>query len=191
MFDYALFTLAFLASALAPGADTTLVLTRALEDQRKAWIAGLGITMAKVVLLIIAYLGASSLILGNPTLVLLAKLFGTGFLGYRALVLWRRNTLTTQNPDGSLVGNFGLGFATGFTNPQPLAFYLAIVPQVANRTELPQLALIVFVGFSLVTALYANLAKPISRFLTRRGPKILNRSIAILLGLVAVWILLR
>ena len=98
-----------------------------------------------------------------------------------------------QLPSNKQVGlaDFGIGFATAFTNPQPLAFYLAIVPQVAATTELGWLSLVVVIGFGLVTLFYAALARPVSELLKRKGPKVLNRSIAVLLLGVAIWILLR
>ncbi len=189
--DYLLFSIAFLAAAVAPGADTMLVLTRALEHQRKAWLAGLGITLAKVVLLVVAYFGATILLSGNPLIVLAAKIFGATFLGYRAIVLWRRSELSSPESSKSSLADFGIGFATAFTNPQPLAFYLAIVPQVAARTDLGLLTLIVVTGFALVTLIYTSLARPLSQLLQKRGPRILNRSVAVLLLGVAIWILLR
>ncbi len=191
MSDYLLFTIAFLAAAVAPGADTMLVLSRALEEQRRAWLAGSGITLAKIVLLVVAYFGATALLSGNPSIVLAAKILGATFLGYRAIVLWRRSVLNSPATSKSGLADFGIGFATAFTNPQPLAFYLAIVPQVAATTELGWLSLIVVIGFGLVTLFYAALARPVSELLKRRGPKVLNRSIAVLLLGVAIWILLR
>lgn len=191
MADYAFFAIAFFASAIAPGADTTLVLSRALESQRKAWLAGAGIGLAKVVLLVVAFLGASTLISENPTLMITVKILGATFLCYRALVLWRKTRIGKVPKSSSGLADFGLGFGTAFTNPQPLAFYLAIVPQVAANTDLVVLASIVAVGFAIVTWVYATLAKPISRALESRGPAFINRVVAILLLLVAGWILLR
>jgi threonine/homoserine/homoserine lactone efflux protein len=183
--------MAYLAAAIAPGADTTLVLTRALDSRGKAWLAGAGIAAAKVLLLAIAYLGASAFLIQNPELLLAAKFFGAGFLGYRALVLWRRSKLSKPPRESSAWADFGLGFGTAFTNPQPLAFYLAIVPQVAATTNLGVLSLIVILGFALVTLVYSSLARPISSALTKRGPGFVNRVVAVLLLLVAAWILLR
>ena len=191
MADYLLFTLAYLAAAMTPGADTMLVLSRALESQRKAWFAGAGIALAKVVLLVLSYFGATALLNENPGFLLAIKILGAGFLCYRAVVLWRRSKLTEPPRSTSSWADFGLGFGTAFTNPQPLAFYLAIVPQVAFGTELWILGLIVLVGFGLVTLVYANLAKPISALLAKRGPMVVNRTVAVLLLLVAGWILLR
>jgi threonine/homoserine/homoserine lactone efflux protein len=191
MADYLLFTLAYLAAAMTPGADTTLVLSRALESQRKAWFAGAGIALAKVVLLVFTYIGASTLLNDNPALLLGIKMLGAGFLGYRAVVLWRRSKLTEPPRSASSWADFGLGFGTAFTNPQPLAFYLAIVPQVAFDTQLWILGLIVVIGFGMVTLVYSSLAKPISALLAKRGPMVVNRTVAVLLVLVAGWILLR
>ena len=189
--DYLLFSMAYLAAAIAPGADTTLVLTRALDSRGKAWLAGAGITTAKLALLVIAYLGASALLIQYPELMLAVKLFGAGFLGYRALVLWRRSKLSDPPRTSSGWADFGLGFGTAFTNPQPLAVYLAIVPQVAATTNLGVLGLIVILGFALVTLVYSSLARPISAALAKRGPSFVNRVVAVLLLLVAAWILLR
>lgn len=191
MADYALFAIAYFAAAIAPGADTTLVLSRALESQPRAWLSGAGITLAKLALLTLAYFGAAVLLSQNPEVFLALKIFGAGFLIYRAIVLWRKTKLSESPKRGSAFADFGIGFATAFTNPQPLAFYLAIVPQVAGSTNLLLLGLIVLLGFALVTLIYSSLARPIKRVLTKSGPRVINRIVAGLLVFVAVWILLR
>lgn len=188
---YVLFTIAYLAAAITPGADTMLVLTRALDGRRKAWLVGSGITLAKVTLLLMAFWGAGALIANNPAVLLAAKVFGSGFLAYRAWVLWNLSKAVNPSRRGKAFGDLGIGFATGFTNPQPLAFYLAIVPQVAGSTELGVLTLIVVAGFALVTLVYSALASPISKILQRHGPRLLNRTVALILVGVAAWILLR
>ncbi len=189
--DYLLFAIAFFAAAIAPGADTTLVLSRALENPLRAWLAGAGITIAKLVLLVVAYFGATELLKQSPEIIWFLKLFGAGFLTYRAFVLWRRTELGSSQNSNSAIADFGIGFATAFTNPQPLAFYLAIVPQVAATTDLLALGVIVVLGFAIVTLVYASLAMPIRSALSKTGPGFVNRIVAVLLLAVAVWILLR
>ncbi|MEY4989873.1 MAG: hypothetical protein RIS08_99 [Actinomycetota bacterium] len=191
MGDYALFAIAFFAAAISPGADTALVLSRALESPARAWLSGAGITLAKLVLLVVSYFGAAALMEQNPGLIFAVKLLGAAFLSYRALVLWRRTELSSAPKSDSALADFGIGFATAFTNPQPLAFYLAIVPQVASTTDLSVLGLIVIMGFAIVTLIYASLAVPIRGSLSRTGPGLINRIVAVLLLAVAVWILLR
>ncbi len=189
--EYVVFALAYLAAAMTPGADTMLVLSKALEQPKKAWLAGAGITMGKLSLLVISYLGASAVIASHEGWLWAAKVLGSAFLIYRAVTLWQKKGLVRPELRSSAFAEFGLGFATAFTNPQPLAFYIAIVPQVAATTNLGVLGLIVILGFALVTLVYSSLARPISSALTNRGPGFVNRVVAVLLLIVAAWILLR
>jgi threonine/homoserine/homoserine lactone efflux protein len=156
--EYLFFTTAFFLAAVAPGADTLLILSRALADRKAALLAGAGITLAKVAMVSAAFLGLAAVLSSLPALLWALRVFGATFLIWRAFRLW--NTGRSEERKTSKGGEFLSAFAIGFSNPQPFAFYLSIVPLVVGRTELPILLLIVIVGFSIVTFIYMPLLPP-------------------------------
>lgn len=189
MADYLLFAGAFLASAIAPGADTFMILTRAVKSKKLAIAAAAGITTGKVLMVSLAYLGLAALLQSNGELLLLLKIFGAGFLIYKASRLWSARQVDTPEGKGS---EFFGALAIGFSNPQPLAFYLSIVPLVVSTTELPWLILIVILGFSLVSALYIVVAVGLSKWLKMESNfRLVNRVLAVAFLVLAVIVLTR
>lgn len=189
MADYLLFASAFFASAVAPGADTFLILSRAITNKTLAIAAAAGITLGKVLMLTIAYLGLAALLQTSADLLLALKIFGAGFLTYKAWRLWSTNELVRRETKG---GEFIAALAIGFSNPQPMAFYLSIVPLVVQTTELAGLALIVVGGFSAVAAIYIFLAGRLTSWLTQPANlRRVNRLLAVAFLALAVIVLTR
>lgn len=189
MADYVLFASAFFASAIAPGADTLLILTRALSNKKLAIATAAGIIAGKVLMVSLAYFGLAALLQSNGELLLALKILGAGFLIYKAVRLWYAERVQPRDRKGS---EFFAALAIGFSNPQPLAFYLAIMPVVIGTTQLPLLILIVVVGFSLVSALYILLAGRLSSWLAiGTNFQQVNRVLAIAFLVLAVIVLTR
>ena len=189
MVDYLLFTGAFLASAIAPGADTLLILSRAISSRKLAIAAAAGITTGKVLMVSLAYFGLAALLQSNGELLLALKILGAGFLIYKAVRLWFAERVQPRDRKGS---EFFAALAIGFSNPQPLAFYLAIMPVVIGTTQLPLLILIVVMGFSLVSAFYIFLAARLSNWLASgTNFQQVNRALAIAFLVLAVIVLTR
>jgi threonine/homoserine/homoserine lactone efflux protein len=190
MGEYLLFTFAFLIAAVTPGADTFLILSRAISDRKSALVSGLGITVAKILMVAIAYLGLSALLIGEPGLLIAMKVLGASFLTWRAIRLWntkeRRATAETKG------GSFFSAFAIGFSNPQPFAFYLSVIPAVVSTTQLSVLLVIVAIGFGLVTFIYVSMARLLANFLEKGANfQLVNRILAVTFLVLAIVIILR
>jgi len=188
--DYLLFATAFMASAIAPGADTFLIATRALESKSAAIWAALGITLAKLTMVTIVFFGVGAALQSAPWILVVLKTFGVGFLLFRAWVLW------TKVPGSTLARasgrDFVTGFTVGFSNPQPFAFYLSVMPAVIASTQVWALWLIVSVGFALVSATYILATVPLKNWLESTKNQIaVNRSLSVVFALLALWITLR
>lgn len=190
MSDYLLFATAFFAAAVAPGADTFLILSKAIENRRLALIAGAGITLAKLVMVTIAFLGLSAVMTGFPAILIALKVFGASFLIWRAYRLWTSKSKVYQNRRSG--SEFLSAFAIGFSNPQPFAFYLSIVPLVVATTELWMLLLIVAIGFAVVTLIYVSIAAGLSKWLAvEKNYQLINRLLAGVFLLLALVIIIR
>lgn len=189
MSDYLLFAGAFLASAIAPGADTILILSRAITNKKLAIAAAAGITTGKVLMVSIAYLGLAALLQSNEELLMVLKILGAAFLIYKAVQFWNADKVKPRESQGN---EFFAALAIGFSNPQPLAFYLSVVPVVVGATQLPVLIAIVIVGFSAVSALYIFLASRISTWLTLGSNfQAVNKILALIFFGLAVIVLTR
>ena len=189
MSDYLLFAGAFLASAIAPGADTLLILSRAISDKKLAIAAAAGITTGKVLMVSIAYLGLAALLQANSELLLALKILGASFLIYKAFRFWLADKVEPSDRKGS---EFFAAFAIGFSNPQPLAFYLSVVPVVVSTTQLPILIVVVIIGFSAVSALYILMASRISTWLANgSNVQVINKLLALVFLALAVIVLTR
>lgn len=167
MGDYVLFAAAFFAAAVTPGTDTILILSRAITNKSAAIITASGITLAKVLMVTIAYFGLSALISSFPWALTIMKILGASYLIWRAVILW--NTDQIREAPARKSSEFASAFAIGFTNPQPFAFYLSIVPLVVGTTSLPILLVIVVLGFAIVTGIYVSLAALIAKALESKA----------------------
>lgn len=190
MTDYLLFATAFMASAMAPGADTFLIATRALESKAAAVWAAFGITLAKIAMVTIVFFGVTAAYQSAPWILMVLKVFGVGFLLFRAWVLW--NKAPGQNGVRASGRDFATGFAVGFSNPQPFAFYLSVMPAVIASTQVWALWLIVAVGFTLVSATYILATLPLKNWLESTKNQIaVNRTLSVVFALLALWVSLR
>lgn len=190
MLDYWIFASAFFASAIAPGADTIFILSKAINNPRSAFIAAAGIATAKAVMVTTIFFGLLAFIQDNPALLFIFKILGAGYISFRAIKLWFSEKMPTSRQNSS--GEFISGFAIGFANPQPFAFYLSIIPLVVQTTDLTWLLAIVLIGFMLVAGSYVAIAQRLSSWLSRKvNLKVLNRSIALVFLVLAVIVLTR
>jgi threonine/homoserine/homoserine lactone efflux protein len=187
MSGYLLFASVWFVAAATPGADTMLLLTTAISRGWRATIPySLGITLAKVALLTVSYFGLSWVLTTHPEWLTGLKWFGAAFLVWRAVSLWRsKGSAATKSQDGFWPG-LALAFAIAVSNPQAMLFYIAIVPQVAAETNVWALNLIIAVGFTLISAMYALLAAPIQRLLRGSNQQIVNRFVAGLFVTLAI-----
>jgi threonine/homoserine/homoserine lactone efflux protein len=193
MDSYWLFATIWFVAAATPGADTMLLLTTSLSaGWRSAVAISIGITAAKVVLLVLAFFGLTALLDTVPQAFMALKIFGCLFLLWRAFKLWNSKPATGETSKTGFWGNLSLAFSVGVTNPQAMLFYIAVVPQVAETTNPWILSLIIAVGFSLISAFYIGLAVPIRAWMSRgANQRLLNRIVAIVFASLAVIVVLR
>ncbi len=191
--SYLLFTTIWFVAAATPGADTMLLLTTSLSTGWKSAIAiSLGIIAAKIVLLTLAFFGLTALTGAVPAILVILKVFGCGFLLWRAYRLWQTKASASTTAKAGFWPNLSLAFSVGVTNPQALLFYVAVVPQVSHATNVWLLNAIIVVGFALISAFYIGLAAPIGAWIGRgTNQRLLNRAIALIFVVLSVVIALR
>ncbi len=193
MDSYWLFATIWFVAAATPGADTMLLLTTSLSTGWRSAVAiSIGISAAKVVLLVLAFFGLTALLDALPQAFLVLKIFGCLFLLWRAFKLWNSKAATGVAAKTGFWGNLSLAFSVGVTNPQALLFYIAVVPQVAATTNPWILSAIIAVGFSIISAFYIGLAAPIRAWISRgQNQALVNRVIALVFVVLAAVIAIR
>ncbi len=190
---YLLFATIYFVAAATPGADTMLLLGRTLNAGWRAAVPySLGITLAKTVMVTVAYFGLSALASFSPVVFTFLKAFGVGFLLYKAVRLWLAKPAEVGKARDGFWQGLGAAFAVGASNPTALMFYIAVVPQVASQTEPFWLALIVIVGFMIVSLIYIGLASQIRSWIsTGENQRLINRCVAVLFVAIAALVLAR
>ena len=193
MSSYWLFATIWLVAAATPGADTMLLLSTSLSTGWKSAVSiSLGISSAKIVLLTATFFGLTALLTAAPQLFVILKIFGCAFLLWRALQLWRAKQSKPQKSGTNFLANFSLAFSIGVSNPQALLFYIAVVPQVSQSTNPWVLNAIILIGFSLISAFYISLAKPLSGWIQRGNHQhLVKRIVSVIFVVLALTIALR
>jgi threonine/homoserine/homoserine lactone efflux protein len=206
---FALFTVSYLLAAAAPGADTMLIVSRTIVDGwRSALRYAVGISLAKTVMVSLAFFGVSALLTANPAAYTVLKFLGAGFLIFMAVRLWRSKAVAEVASEGheNQSAKFGAkvttasilgGFLVGISNPQPLLFYTSIIPMVVAAglntvTDLYVLWAIVIVGFMSIAGAYIGAASTIRPWLAKQtNRRRLNQTMAVVFGVIAAVLLLR
>lgn len=196
------FTVAYLLAAGAPGTDTMLIVSRTIIGGRASAIQyACGIALAKTTMISLAFFGVGALLAQNPSVFVILKTLGAGFLLYMAARLWFSKPRSIENDSvekakGTIESVIG-GYLVGVSNPQPLMFYSSIVPIVVAQglntfNDLLVLWAIVIVGFALITLFYMTLAAVIKRWLNKSANRlILNRTMAAIFVVMALFIAIR
>lgn len=136
MTQYAVFLLAFAASASAPGPEIAGLLARALGNGiRSAFGLAGGIITGKLALLSAAVIGLSGLVRAIGPFFVVLRYLGAAYLIWLGVKKWRkagRLLETDATAPNSLAREVGLGMALTLSNPIALVFYVALLPGVID-----------------------------------------------------------
>lgn len=194
--------------AMSPGPSLAVVLNNTISHGRAAGIAtaighGLGITFYAL----LTALGLALIIAGSPTLFMVIKYAGAGFLLWLAFKAFTAAAdaaaADAASPAGTAPkvektghGGFVSGLLIAVLNPKTVVFFLALFSQFvdANATLADKL-LLAFTAGIIDTLWYLLVAwgiatGPVLAFL-QRHQQALNRIFAVIIALLALSILLR
>ena len=130
-----LFVSAALALILTPGPVVVYVVTRSLNQGRKAGLVSvLGLELGNLVHVLAAALGLSALLLSSAVAFNLVKYLGAAYLIYLGIQKLRaKDTLAEQAPPpDSLRRIFFQGIVVAILNPKTALFFFAFLPQFVN-----------------------------------------------------------
>ncbi len=198
-----LFLLTSLGLLLIPGPAVLYIITRSVEQGRRAGLASvLGVELAGSVHTIAAVLGLSALLLTSALAFSVVKYLGAAYLIYLSLrTLFKRegSSQTAVQVPKSFSQLFTQGFLVNLLNPKTALFFYAFLPQFvdpARGAVVEQILLFgaLFVLLATCTdSLYALLSSTAGSFLSRttyvrRLQRYITGSVYIVLGLTTAFI---
>jgi threonine/homoserine/homoserine lactone efflux protein len=124
-------------AVISPGPDFAMVTRNSFAyGRRSGLVSALGIAFGVQVHVLYTVLGIAIVIAHSPTLFLLMKALGAGYLiylGYKSLTNRSSVSLGTAGRTGlSLAGAFRVGFLTNALNPKTMLFVVSSYTQVVR-----------------------------------------------------------
>ncbi len=174
-----LFLLAALGLLLIPGPAVLYVVTRSVEQGRRAGLASvLGIELAGLIHAAAAAIGLSALLLTSALAFSVVKYLGAAyliFLGSRTLLTREQHIQTTVQAPKSFSRLFTQGFVVNLLNPKTALFFYAFLPQFVDPSRGAVGVQTLFLGGLFVLtalctdSLYALLSSQVGKMLSRSG----------------------
>ncbi len=187
--------------SLTPGMCMTLSLTlgMSLGLRRTFWMMW-GELAGVALVSVSAVAGVATIMLSHPTLFLVLKLAGSGYLLYLGVQLFRSKGKMAldgnrqSTPAISHRALAGQGFMTAVSNPKGWAFMIALLPPFVDRTYplLPQMTILLLILLTIefiCLIIYAGGGRGLRSFLENRGgAAILNNTAGALMIGVGGWL---
>ncbi len=140
---FVVFLVAALALNISPGPDMLYVISRSLEQGRRAGIvSALGIGAGTLVYTLLTAVGLSAILLSMPLAYEVIRYAGAAYLVFLGLRMLRAkrsissNTQSTAPASRLALGSvFRQGVATNVLNPKVALFFLAFLPQFVDQSK--------------------------------------------------------
>ena len=144
-----LFAVAALALLVIPGPSVLYVVTRSIEQGRRAGLVSvLGLHTGTLVHVAAAATGLSALLLASATLFDVVKLAGAAYLVFLGVSRLLRRSVPAERvvERASLRRVYGQGFVVNLLNPKTALFFVAFFPQFVAPGRGPVAVQIVVLG---------------------------------------------
>ena len=151
---FSLFYAISFANILSPGAGAVLAITTGLESGRKErFICALGLATGIGFLMQLSVSGLGVVLAGSPTIFTILRRIGCTYLVWLGARAWRAPAVSLVGPAGKEVNATSLpklflqAFMLQVTNPQPLVFFVSILPQFFDPklAYVPQAVVMTFI----------------------------------------------
>ncbi|KRB83633.1 LysE family translocator [Duganella sp. Root198D2] len=178
---YWMFVAMVVFTVSSPGPGVLMTLDNAIASGWRAAMHGvLGLAIGAAIMAGLSAAGIGLLVRSWPTLFLLLKYGGVGYLFYLAYRTWQREPAPIGAAGASPAKGYGRRMLRGAllqaSNPKSLLFFLSVLPQVAGATgtarqQVPvALAIATYCMVLLVIhGIYAGLASKARAWLSRRS----------------------
>lgn len=190
------FLLTSLILELTPGPNMGTLASLALERGRRAGLTAVGgVSLGLAIVGVLAALGLAAAISESPAIYQALRWAGVLYLLYLALDAWRNagggDIVASPSDGGSL---FAHGLMLNLLNPKAALFYIAVLPTFIDPARgflLGQNLILVAIYVAVATAVHAGVVllaawlRPV--LLAGVGERIVRRSLAALMALIAIW----
>ncbi len=192
--QFLLFSVTSVAVIATPGPTMLLALSNgATSGMRIAFFGILGAVLSDLLLIGVVALGLGTVLYASETLFTVVKWAGVAYLLWIARQLWKSRPKAMGLAGGqpvSALRAFLRSLMVALSNPKGLPFMVAFLPQFVNPAgpQLPQYAQLaaMFAGINLMLMTsYALGGTQVTRWLTERGLRTLNKSCAGIMMLLA------
>ncbi|WP_371185311.1 LysE family translocator [Thalassotalea maritima] len=198
-----LFVTTFFFVSITPGMCMTLALTLGMSVgiRRTMWMM-YGELLGVASVAIASVLGVATMMLAFPTFFTVFKFLGATYLIFLAYQMWlSKGKMAIQysldeRQSVSRKGLFSQGFFTAIANPKGWAFMISLLPPFINPGQAltPQLSLlvsIILLSEFVCMMIYASGGKSLGLLIAKsENVRMVNRLSALLMALVALWLLL-
>lgn len=197
---FSMFIVISLANIFAPGAGVVYAITTGIQGGLKGnfWCR-IGLAVGILVLMTASVSGLGVIVANSPTFFTVLRFIGIAYLIYLGIKAWRAPA-TSLIADGAIPAHngrrqFAEAFMLQITNPQPLVFFISLLPQFIDQklAYIPQVVIMTvvysFLVFAVMTIYTFAVARARTFFKSPQASLILRRTSAVFFFIIAALVI--
>lgn len=197
---FSMFIVISLANIFAPGAGVVYAITTGIQGGlRGNFWCRVGLAVGILVLMTASVSGLGVIVANSPTIFTVLRFIGIAYLIYLGIKAWRAPA-TSLIADGAIPAHngrrqFAEAFMLQITNPQPLVFFILLLPQFIDQklAYIPQVVIMTivysFLVFAVMTIYTFAVARARTFFKSPQASLILRRTSAVFFFIIAALVI--
>lgn len=197
---FSMFIVISLANIFAPGAGVVYAITTGIQGGlRGNFWCRVGLAVGILVLMTASVSGLGVIVANSPTIFTVLRFIGIAYLIYLGIKAWRAPA-TSLIADGAIPAHngrrqFAEAFMLQITNPQPLVFFISLLPQFLDQklAYIPQVVIMTivysFLVFAVMTIYTFAVARARTFFKSPQASLILRRTSAVFFFIIAALVI--
>lgn len=197
---FSMFIVISLANIFAPGAGVVYAITTGIQGGlRGNFWCRVGLAVGILVLMTASVSGLGVIVANSPTIFTVLRFIGIAYLIYLGIKAWRAPA-TSLIADGAIPAHngrrqFAEAFMLQITNPQPLVFFISLLPQSIDQklAYIPQVVIMTivysFLVFAVMTIYTFAVARARTFFKSPQASLILRRTSAVFFFIIAALVI--
>ena len=197
---FSMFIVISLANIFAPGAGVVYAITTGIQGGlRGNFWCRVGLAVGILVLMTASVSGLGVIVANSPTIFTVLRFIGIAYLIYLGIKAWRAPA-TSLIADGAIPAHngrrqFAEAFMLQITNPQPLVFFISLLPQFIDQklAYIPQVVIMTivysFLVFAVMTIYTFAVARARTFFKSPQASLILLLTIAVFFFIIAALVI--
>ena len=197
---FSMFIVISLANIFAPGAGVVYAITTGIQGGlRGNFWCRVGLAVGILVLMTASVSGLGVIGANSPTIFTVLRFIGIAYLIYLGIKAWRAPA-TSLIADGAIPAHngrrqFAEAFMLQITNPQPLVFFISLLPQFIDQklAYIPQVVIMTivysFLVFAVMTIYTFAVARARTFFKSPQASLILRRTSAVFFFIIAALVI--